>query len=379
MRNLMAPDTILGLGLSCNLSGEVIKLIFDGLDLEKHIKTGQPFISLFDEGSVEKAWDFFKKILETESALDWQLNVPTEEEIRVLHFSGFLLNDQILVVGAPSRDDMTQCMEKIITISSEYSSAFKGVKKESESYFKDNKTLDEAFYAEIGRLNNELSTVQRELTKKNFELNKLNEKLKKSLEEKEMLLKEIHHRVKNNLMIIASLLNIQSRYIKDTESQEIFKESQNRARSMAIIHERLYQSVDLKRIDFRDYVRTLANELFHAYTDDSGRIKLKINLDAIFVDINIAIPLGLIINELITNSLKHAFPDGRGGEITLDFHKKEDLFELTVKDDGVGFPEDLDYRSTSSLGLQLVNSLTEQIDGEVKLEGTNGTCFKITF
>jgi PAS domain S-box-containing protein len=211
------------------------------------------------------------------------------------------------------------------------------------------------------------------------ERRKMEQKIQKSLKEKEMLLKEIHHRVKNNLMIIASLLNIQSRYIKDTESQEIFKESQNRARSMAIIHERLYQSVDLKRIDFGDYVRTLSNELFHAYADDSGRIKLKINLDAIFVDINIAIPLGLIINELITNSLKHAFPKGRGGEITLDFHKKEDSFELTVKDNGIGFPEDLDYRSTSSLGLQLVNSLTEQIDGKVEMDGSNGTCFKITF
>ncbi len=203
--------------------------------------------------------------------------------------------------------------------------------------------------------------------------------LKKSLEEKEMLLKEIYHRTKNNLMIISSLLNIQSKFIKDKESQEIFQESQDRARSMALIHERLYQSTDLKRIDFSDYVRTLSTELFHAYSDDTGRIKLIINLEEVFIDINNAIPLGLIINELITNSLKYAFPEGRDGEITLDFHKKEDLFELTVKDDGVGFPEDLNYRSTSSLGLQLVNSLTEQINGEVKLEGTNGTCFKITF
>lgn len=211
------------------------------------------------------------------------------------------------------------------------------------------------------------------------ERRKMEQKIQKSLEEKEMLLKEIHHRVKNNLMIISSLLNIQSRYIKDDESKEIFKESQNRARSMAIIHERLYQSTDLKNIDFSDYLRTLANELFHAYADNTGRIELKINMEDIFLDINMAIPLGLIVNELITNSLKHAFPDGRNGEITIDFHEKGDLYELNVKDNGIGFPEDLDYRKTGSLGLQLVNSLTDQIDGEVEMNGSPGSSFKISF
>ncbi|MCK9151920.1 PAS domain-containing sensor histidine kinase [Methanobacterium alcaliphilum] len=210
--------------------------------------------------------------------------------------------------------------------------------------------------------------------RKNIEI-----QLNKSLKEKEMLLKEIHHRVKNNLMIISSLLNIQSRYIKDTESQEIFKESQNRARSMAIIHERLYQSVDLKRIDFADYVRTLTNELFRTYTENSNRIKLKLNLELIFLDINEAIPLGLILNELITNCLKHAFPNDMDGEVTIELYENENYFELIVTDNGIGFPEGLDYYNTHSLGLQIVNSLVDQIDGELFMENVSGTRFHVKF
>nr|WP_319374524.1 PAS domain S-box protein [uncultured Methanobacterium sp.] len=205
------------------------------------------------------------------------------------------------------------------------------------------------------------------------------EKLKESLEEKEMLLKEIHHRVKNNLMVISSLLNLQSQYIKDKEALDIFRESQNRARSMALIHERLYQSTDLKRIDFGDYIRTLANDLFHTYVTDPGKVRLNLNVENLMVDINTTVPLGLIVNELLTNSMKHGFIDGKEGEITINFHKEKDIFVLTVSDTGVGFPEDLDFRNTSTLGLQLVNNLTRQIDGKLELNRDNGTEFKITF
>ncbi|MDP1553771.1 MAG: histidine kinase dimerization/phosphoacceptor domain -containing protein [Methanobacteriaceae archaeon] len=204
--------------------------------------------------------------------------------------------------------------------------------------------------------------------------------LEQSLDEKEILLKEIHHRVKNNLMIISSLLNLQSGYIKDKESQDIFKESQNRARSMALIHERLYQSSDLKKLDFSEYITSLATELFHTYVADPSLIKLQINVDNIFLDINTAIPLGLIVNELITNSLKHAFPNGRKGKINIEFHEKGENCEFTVKDNGIGFPKDIDYKKTESLGLQIVTNLTDQIDGNIeKLDTNPGTEFKINF
>jgi PAS domain S-box-containing protein len=203
--------------------------------------------------------------------------------------------------------------------------------------------------------------------------------LLKSLNEKEMLLKEIHHRVKNNLMIISSLLNLQSRYIKDEESKNIFKESQNRTRSMALIHERLYQSTDLKRIDFGDYIQTLANELFHTYVMDTSLIKLNVDVDNVMLDINTSIPLGLIVNELVTNSLKHAFPPGKTGEINIKFDTTDTKYQLLVKDNGIGFPKDIDYKNTETLGLRLVTSLTEQIDGEIEFSNSPGTSFKIIF
>lgn len=204
------------------------------------------------------------------------------------------------------------------------------------------------------------------------------EKLKESLEEKEMLLKEIHHRVKNNLMVISSLLDLQSQYIKDKEALDIFKESQNRANSMALIHERLYRSTDLK-IDFGEYIQSLATDLFRTYVQDPGRVLLNIDVKNEMIDINTTVPLGLIVNELLTNSMKHGFPSGVRGEIYVDFHKEGDIFILIIGDTGVGFPKDLDFRNTKSLGLQLVNNLTRQIDGEIKLNTDHGTEFEITF
>ncbi len=211
------------------------------------------------------------------------------------------------------------------------------------------------------------------------QMKEIEEALIRSLKEKEMLLKEIHHRVKNNLMIISSLLNLQSQYIKDKEALGIFKESQSRARSMALIHERLYRSTDLKRINFGDYIRTLSNDLFHTYADGSGRIILNIDVEDVMMDINTAIPLGLILNELVSNSLKHGFPNEKSGEINISFRFVDDEYVLSVSDTGIGFPEDLDHHNTDSLGLQLVNNLTGQIDGEIELDTTNGTEFNIRF
>jgi PAS domain S-box-containing protein len=208
---------------------------------------------------------------------------------------------------------------------------------------------------------------------------KADDQIKKSLNEKEMLLKEIHHRVKNNLMVISSLLSLQSRYIKDEVSKSIFKESQNRARSMALIHELLYRSSDLKRINFGDYIKTITNELFRMYVTDPDKIKLNLNIEDIMLDINTAIPLGLIVNELVSNSMKHAFPNDMDGVIDIEFMSDNGNYSLIVSDNGVGFPKDYDIKDSDTLGLRIVNSLIEQIEGEIHLENINQTKFIIKF
>ncbi|BDZ71072.1 PAS domain S-box protein [Methanobacterium petrolearium] len=204
-------------------------------------------------------------------------------------------------------------------------------------------------------------------------------KLEHALKDKDMLMKEIYHRVKNNLMVISSLLNLQSRYIQDEEAKGIFKESQNRAHSMALIHERLYRSTDLKQMDFGDYIRSLALDLFRTYVKDPSRIQLKMEVEDIMLDIDTAIPLGLIVNELLSNSMKHAFPDNTSGEIKVKFNKDGENCILEVSDTGIGFPQDLQLDKTESLGLQLVNNLTQQISGELELERSPGTTFHIVF
>ncbi|WP_321423629.1 sensor histidine kinase [uncultured Methanobacterium sp.] len=199
------------------------------------------------------------------------------------------------------------------------------------------------------------------------------------LKDKEMLMKEIHHRVKNNLMIISSLLNLQSRYIKDDATREIFKESQTRAQSMALIHERLYRSGDLKSIAFSEYIRSLTRDIFNTYNTSRGRIQLQMDVQNIMVDVNSAVPLGLIINELVTNSLKYAFPNDQEGIIRIQFHKEGDCYLLEVGDNGVGIPDDFDILKSDSLGMLLVNSLTSQIQGELELKREKGTTFIIRF
>ena len=203
--------------------------------------------------------------------------------------------------------------------------------------------------------------------------------LQEALDEKEMILKEIHHRVKNNLMIISNLLELQSYYIKDKADLNVFKDSKTRADSMALIHEKLYKSTDLKSIDFEEYIHSLALCIFDTYNIAPNRIKLVINVEDIMLDINTAIPLGLIINELLTNSLKYAFPEDKNGIITIIFSKTDDIFTLIIKDDGIGLKPSIDFKKTESLGLELVNNLTRQIDGNVELDNDNGTEFRISF
>ncbi|MGB2764096.1 MAG: histidine kinase dimerization/phosphoacceptor domain -containing protein [Candidatus Aminicenantaceae bacterium] len=205
--------------------------------------------------------------------------------------------------------------------------------------------------------------------------------IKASLEEKEILLQEVHHRVKNNMQIISSLFNLQSKQIKDKGALAIFKSSQNRVKSMALIHERLYQSGDFARVNFAEYAQILAAHLFTSYGASSEAIKLSIDIKDIFLEINTAIPCSLMINELVSNSLKHGFPDGRKGYIKITMRSlNKNNVELTVSDNGVGLPEKIDFKDTESLGLRLVTILSEdQLHGDIKLEKKKGTSFKIKF
>ena len=213
-----------------------------------------------------------------------------------------------------------------------------------------------------------------------LERQRAEEQLIASLQEKEMLLQEIHHRVKNNLQVISSLLSLQASYIESEEIQEIFKDSQHRVRSMALVHEKLYRSEDLARIDLAEYIRNLATFLFGSYRTTSGRITLEVQADDVFLGIDAAVPCGLMLNELISNALKHAFPDGRSGQLRVELRRNAvRQVSLTVRDNGVGLPPGFNLLETDSLGMQLVGTLADQLNGTLEIHSQGGTEFIITF
>ncbi len=206
--------------------------------------------------------------------------------------------------------------------------------------------------------------------------------IKESLKEKEALLMEIHHRVKNNMQIISSLLSLQSRYITDKDAFGVFKESQNRVKSMAMIHERLYNSEGLAKIDFIEYIKNLVDDLFCSYGINNNCIKIEIDADKIFLNADTAIPCGLIINELVTNSLKYAFPTEsyhHEEKIYIKLHQNNKKILLIVGDNGIGLPKDVDLENSETLGLRLVRSLVDQLDGTIELHNDGGTEFQIIF
>jgi len=202
-----------------------------------------------------------------------------------------------------------------------------------------------------------------------------------ALKEKEVLLQEVHHRVKNNMQIITSLLRLQAGKIKDKHHTEIFRDAENRVRSMALIHETLYQTKDFANVDFNDYVKTISNHLFKGYSIAPDKVSLKIEIEDTSLGLDNAIPCGLIINELISNALKYAFPEDGIGEIKITLQSiNDDQIELTVSDNGIGIPAEIDVEKTESLGLQLVQLLAEnQLDGTLALDRDGGTAFKIRF
>ncbi len=197
---------------------------------------------------------------------------------------------------------------------------------------------------------------------------------------KEVLLKEIHHRVKNNLQTVASMLSLQSDYIKDKKALDVFTESQNRIKTITLIHEKLYQSKDLGKVEMSEYFDSLVINLVRSYTKRPSTIVTNLSAEGVSLGVDTAIPCGLIVNELVSNCLKHAFHDGVKGEIDVSLHQTEDeVYRLQVRDNGVGFPPEIDFRHTSSLGLQLVNMFVQQLHGTIDLHSNNGAQYVITF
>ena len=202
------------------------------------------------------------------------------------------------------------------------------------------------------------------------------EGLKQALADKDMLIREVHHRVKNNLLVIQSLLNLQSSKIKDEDTKGLFNESQDRVQAMSMIHERLYQSTDLSSVDFPEYIRSLVTLLFRNYKMDATNVTLKIDIPEITLDIDTIIPCGLIINELVSNAFKHAFPHGMG-ELYVGMEEEGENKVLVVKDNGIGLPDKIDIYHTNTLGMQIVGALSTQLGGHPEIIRDKGTEFRI--
>jgi two-component sensor histidine kinase len=206
------------------------------------------------------------------------------------------------------------------------------------------------------------------------------EQLKSALKEKDLLLSEIHHRVKNNLQIIDSLLGMQSDLLLDEKAIPVLKDSQNRIKSMAMIHQILYESSDFSHVDFSSVIHSLISNLSATYALESSRIHININAESVLLPIDISIPLGLILNELCTNAMKYAFIDNRTGNINIILkYSTANMVQIVVTDDGVGIPEEFDIENASSLGLQLVQLLSEQISGKLTIHRSNPTSFSLIF
>lgn len=206
-----------------------------------------------------------------------------------------------------------------------------------------------------------------------------NKLLTQALKEKEILLKEVHHRVKNNMQVISSILNLQSSYVKDSYALSLLKDCQNRIKSMAFIHESLYQNKNLTEVNFAEYISSLTKNLVHSYSTEIKNIKLLLNLKNVYLNLDASISCGLILNELISNSLKYAFPNNKAGIIFVNLSVKDKLVNIEIGDNGIGINENLDIKKTPTLGLQLVNTLVEQINGKIIVERKNGTKFNIEF
>ncbi len=266
-------------------------------------------------------------------------------------------------------------VSELAQLASTFNQMTDDIKESRDSLHEANRELEQKVSERTLELKNANERLQFELV----ERERANEIIRSSLREKEMLLKEVHHRVKNNMQVISSLLNLQGKQIKDEQARAVFQASQNRVKSMALIHESLYQTDDVSQINFAEYLRKLINNISQSYKTPTDSIKMKVNVADIMLGVDTAVPCGLIINELVSNSLKYAFPEGREGEIVIDLSAGDSSYKLTLSDDGIGLPEGLDIEQAKTLGLKLVGTLTEQLGGQLSRSNGRGTKFEITF
>jgi len=237
-------------------------------------------------------------------------------------------------------------------------------------------TTNAALQSEI----RERKKVELQINEMLVEKNLLLEEKDAALQEKEVLLKEVHHRVKNNLQVISSLLSLQSSKFKDPILQLQFDDSQARIRAMALIHEQLYRSTDLARIDLSSYLHDLVRLLLQTYQRQAGQLSVEVEAEHVRLSVDLAISCGLLVNELVSNAIKHAFPDGRPGLIRVELRVVTlGICQLVVRDNGIGFPENPEASKSTTVGLSLVRSLTRQIDGSVEHYNDSGTVFTIRF
>ncbi|MBF0568442.1 MAG: response regulator [Nitrospirae bacterium] len=293
----------------------------------------------------------------------------------------------IVLTGHGSDEEMERCFElgisaflrkpfniyELLGIVS-HSIALKKIEKELRSYRDHLEELVEKRTVELQATNDML---QKEIVERtNAEV-----LATRSLRDKEVLLREIHHRVKNNLQIVSSLLDLQTKYIKDPETLDMFKDSQNRLKTMALLHEKLYQSDNMAEIDFAKYLTNLLDHLYRSYCIDTSCILMTTDIEKATIGLDTAVPCGLIVNELVSNSLKHAFKGQQGGRLSVSLLKLDDgRFKLTVSDTGVGLPDGIDLKNSKTLGLRLVNALViEQLEGTLEFDTDNGTSFWIVF
>ncbi len=311
-----------------------------------------------------------------------------DEKFRLLMYNGYFyktvqqLFKKELVIGMNMLNFFSDKMDKAGSENS-LRSLFKVLSGDSNQIESRLKIYDKTYWFETflnpifdteGRVI-EVSCVSHNITdKKEGE-----QELRSSLREKEILLKEVHHRVKNNLQVISSILNLQSSYVSDESTKTILKESQNRIKSMSFIHENLYQTDKFSSLDFSEYIFNLSNNLVHSYQIFDNLVEIKYNMDQVNLSLDQAIPCGLIVNELVSNALKYAFPDRTKGELLIQLKKRKNKIELVIGDNGIGLPKDLDIKNTDTLGLQLVLTLVDQLDAVVDVQREDGTKYLITF